>query len=230
MTLSDPRPTIAGFRKTSEEVLAAGDQQERLIEALLTLARSQRGLDHREPVDLAVIVREVLRAHEPDAAHCGLEMTASMSTAPMLGDASLLERLAGNLIENALRYNVPHGRLDIQVAVSGAHPTLTISNTGPVIPATQTSRLLQPFQRLSARRSADDEGLGLGLSIVAAIAKAHRATLSARPGQRGGLDIEIRFPAAAADGDTCRAPARRDRSQRAEARWSGMARTERLQP
>ena len=197
MTLSDPRPTIAGFRKTCEEVLAAGDQQERLIEALLTLARSQRGLDHREPVDLAVIVREVLRAHEPDAAHCGLEMTASMSTAPLLGDASLLERLAGNLIENALRYNVPHGRLDIQVAVSGAHPTLIISNTGPAIPATQTSRLLQPFQRLSARRSADDEGLGLGLSIVAAIAKAHRATLSARPGQRGGLDIEIRFPAAA---------------------------------
>ena len=197
MTLSDPRPTVAAFRKTCEEVLAAGDQQERLIEALLTLARSQRGLDHREPVDLAVIVRKVLRAHEPDAAHRGLEMAASISTAPMPGDVSLLERLAGNLVENALRHNVPHGRLDVQVAVNGAHPTLTISNTGPVIPATQTGRLLQPFQRLSARRSADDKGLGLGLSIVAAIAKAHRATLSAKPGQRGGLDIEIRFPAVA---------------------------------
>lgn len=197
MTLADPRPTVATFRKTCEEVLAAGIQQERLIESLLTLARSQRGLDHREPVDLAAVVRKVLRAHEPDATHRGLEMLASISTAPTLGDASLLERLADNLVENALRYNVPHGWMNIQVGVSGGHPTLTISNTGPVIPASQTTRLLQPFQRLSASRSADDKGLGLGLSIVAAITRAHRATLTAKPGLHGGLDIQIGFPAVA---------------------------------
>jgi signal transduction histidine kinase len=198
MTLSDPRPTVAAYRKTCEEVLAAGIQQERLIEALLTLAHSQRGLDHREPVDLAAVVGKVLRAREPDATHRGLEMLASVSAAPALGDASLLERLADNLVENALRYNVPHGWVNIQVGVSGGLPTLTISNTGPVIPADQTARLLQPFQRLPASRSADDKGLGLGLPIVAAITKAHHATLTAKPGPHGGLDIQIRFPAAGA--------------------------------
>src|SRR6266487_1203908 len=196
MTLTDLRPTVATYRKTCEEVLAAQEQQEHLIEALLTLARSQRGLDHREPLDLAVIASDVLHAHEADAAHRGIAIDASMTTAPILGDASLLERLVHNLVENALRHNVPDGRLHIRVAASGGHPTLTISNTGPVVPASQTSRLLQPFQRLSASRPADDQGLGLGLSIVDAIARSHRATLTAKPGPDGGLDIQISFPAA----------------------------------
>jgi signal transduction histidine kinase len=198
MALTDPRPTLAAFQTTCEEVLAAGDHQEQLIEALLTLARSQRGLDRREPLDLAAIISGVLQAREPDAAARGLAISASITTAPVLGDARLLERLAANLIDNALRYNIPQGRLDIQVTAGESHPRLTITNTGPVIPAGQASRLLQPFQRLPARRTAGDEGIGLGLSIVAAIAKAHHATLTINPGPHGGLDIEISFPATAA--------------------------------
>jgi len=198
MALTDPRPTLAAFQTTCEEVLAAGDHQEQLIEALLTLARSQRGLDRREPLDLAAITRAALQAREPDAAARGLAISASITTAPVLGDAGLLERLAANLIDNALRYNIPHGRLDIQVTAGEGHPRLTITNTGPVIPADQAARLLQPFQRLSAGRLAGDEGLGLGLSIVAAIAKAHHAALTVNPVPRGGLDIEISFPAATA--------------------------------
>ena len=198
MALTDPRPTLAAFQATCEEVLAAGDHQEQLIEALLTLARSQRGLDRREPLDLAAITSGVLQAREPDAAARGLAISASITTAPVLGDARLLERLAANLIDNALRYNIPHGRLDIQVTAGEGHPRLTITNTGPVIPAGQAGRLLQPFQRLSASRTAGDEGIGLGLSIVAAIAKAHHATLTITPVPHGGLDIEISFPATAA--------------------------------
>ena len=115
----------------------------------------------------------------------------------MLGDARLLQRLATNLIDNAIRHSIPGGRISIQVTADGQHPSLTITNTGPVIPPGEVTRLLQPFQRLTAR-PADSEGLGLGLSIAAAIAKAHQATLTINPGQRGGLDIGIGFPAAAA--------------------------------
>ncbi len=100
------------------------------------------------------------------------------------------------MIDNAIRHNIPGGRISIRVTADGEHPSLTITNTGPVIPADQVTRLLQPFQRLPATRPADGEGLGLGLSIVAAIAKAHHATLTINPGQRGGLDIDIGFPAA----------------------------------
>jgi signal transduction histidine kinase len=158
----------------------------------------QRGLDRREPLDLAAITSGVVRAREPDAAAVGLAISASITTAPVLGDGRLLERLADNLIDNALRYNIPHGRLDIQVTAGEGHPRLTVTNTGPVVPACQASRLLEPFQRLSASRNANAEGIGLGLSIVAAIAKAHLATLTITPVPHGGLDIEISFPATAA--------------------------------
>ena len=196
MTLTDPRPTLDGFRATCQDVLAAGDQQEQLIEALLTLARSQRGLDHREQADLAAITRNVLHACEPDAAGRGVAISASISQAPVLGDPRLLERMAANLIDNAIRHNIPGGKLHVQVAAGGGQATFTITNTGPVIPASQASRLLQPFQRLAPGRPADGECLGLGLSIVTAIAKAHNAPLTASPGRRGGLDVHVSFPAA----------------------------------
>ena len=198
MTLTDPRPTLASYRATCQDVLAAGEQQEQLIEALLTLARSQRGLDHREPVDLAAITSNVLRSCEPDAAARGLAISAAITTAPVLGDARLLQRLAANLIDNAIRHNIPGGQVGIRVTADGARARLTITNTGPVIPAGQVTRLLEPFQRLPDGRRADQEGLGLGLSIVAAIAKAHHATLTVTPGRPGGLTIEISFPATAA--------------------------------
>ena len=197
--ITDPRPSLAGYRATCQDVLAAGDQQEQLIEALLTLARSQRGLDRRERLDLAAITTSALRAREPDAAGRGLAIGSSITAAPVLGDARLLERLAANLIDNAIRHNIPGGRLDLQVTASGSHPTLKITNTGPLVPAGQASRLLQPFQRLSATRPAGNDGLGLGLglAIVAAIAKAHNATLTINPAPRGGLDIAVSFPPAA---------------------------------
>ena len=193
MALTDPHPTLANYRTTCQDLLETSDQQEQLIEALLTLARSQRGLDHREPADLAAITRDVLAAREPDAAAQRLAIDASLAPAPVLGDARLLQRLATNLIDNAIRHNTPGGRISIRVTADGQHPSLTITNTGPVIPPGEVTRLLQPFQRLTAR-PADSEGLGLGLSIAAAIAKAHRATLTINPGQRGGLDIAVSFP------------------------------------
>ncbi len=193
MVLTDPRPTLARYRTTCQDLLEANDQQEQLIEALLTLARSQRGLDRREPLDLAAITISALQALRPAAGARGLAVSTSISTAPVPGDEHLLQRLVTNLIDNAIRHNIPRGTISIHVTASGERPSLTIANTGPAIPPGQVTRLLQPFQRLTAR-PADGERLGLGLSIVAAIAKAHHAILTINPGQRGGLDITISFP------------------------------------
>ncbi len=193
VALADPHAKAASLRAVCEDVLTAGKQQELLIDALLIMARSERGLDHLQPVDLADIIRDVLDARAPDPAAQGLAITAAISPSPVLGDARLLERLAGNLIDNAIRHNIPGGRIGIRVAISGGGPTLTITNTGPVIQPGQAARLLEPFQRLSTTRSAETEGLGLGLSIVAAIAKAHHATFAINPQPEGGLGVDILF-------------------------------------
>jgi signal transduction histidine kinase len=198
VALADPAAPAAALRSVCQDVLAEGQQQERLIDALLTLARSQRGLDRREPADLAGMTAEVLRAREADAARRGVTVRASMTAAPVLGDERLVRQLAANLIDNALRHNLPGGNLSVDVASGRGRSTFTITNTGPVIPAAQVGRLFQPFQRLSAQRAAGDHGLGLGLAIVAAIARAHQATLTVSPGRCGGLDIRVSFPAAAA--------------------------------
>jgi signal transduction histidine kinase len=194
--LSDPGATTGTFRSACQEVLAAGEQQEHLIDALLTLARSQRGLTHRDPVDLHDIATDVLRALEPEAATRGVKVNAEISPASLLGDARLIERLISNLTQNALRYNMPGGHVQVTTGTREGQASIRVINTGPAVPAGEIERLLQPFQRLSADRAGQHDGHGLGLSIVAAIARAHHARLSVRPAPGGGLDIRITFPPA----------------------------------
>ena len=195
VALADPAATAVTLRSTCEEVLAAGQQQERLIEALLTLARSQRGLDHRDPFDLAEITARVLQARYPQAETLALGVTAELGSAPAAGDPGLAERLIANLTDNALSYNVPGGQVEVTTGTRDGHAFLLVANTGPPVPAEQIQRLLQPFQRLSPDRADQPGGSGLGLSIVAAIAKAHDAALSVHPGKHGGLSIEVTFAA-----------------------------------
>jgi signal transduction histidine kinase len=195
VALADPGATADSLRATCEEVLAAGQQQERLIEALLTLARSQQGLHHREPVDLAAIAAAVMQARQPEAHSRGLRVDAILSPAPASGDPRLIERLVTNLVDNALRHTTPHGRVKVLTATRTGRAVLSVTNTGSPVPADQIQRLLQPFQRLATDQTGEHDGLGLGLSIVAAIATAHNAVLIARPALGGGLDIEVTFPA-----------------------------------
>ncbi|MFC0039494.1 sensor histidine kinase [Actinomadura rayongensis] len=204
VALADPDATVESLRTTCEEVLEVGRQQERLIEALLTLARSQRGLDHREPFNLAAVVTNVLQTRQPLAEAKGLRLDADVVSAPAAGDRRLAERLVINLVDNGLRHNVAGGEVLVTTRVRDGEAVLTVSNTGPVVPPEQIDRLLQPFQRLAAGRTGtDSDGLGLGLSIVAAIVKAHGAALRVRPRPGGGLDIEVAFalPATARPGD-----------------------------
>ncbi len=201
VALADPAATAATLRSTCEEVLVTGQEQERLIEALLTLARSQRGLDRRDPLDLAEITTRVLNARCPRAQALALDVTAELGSAPATGDPSLAERLIANLTDNALSYNVPGGQVEVSTGTRNGHAFLLMANTGPPVPAGQIQRLLQPFQRLNPDRADEPGRSGLGLSIVAAIAKAHDAALSVHPGNHGGLSVELTFAAPATGHD-----------------------------
>ncbi|MER5601902.1 ATP-binding protein [Streptomyces sp. NPDC002265] len=196
VTLADPDARAPELRAALLRVRAAGQEQERLIEALLTLARSQRGLERREFVDLAAIVRE----HLPRS---GPRVEARIEAAPVLGDPQLVERLVVNLTENAVRHNLPAGKegwVSVWTGVDAAgRAGLRIENSGPVIPADRAEGLFQPFRRLGPERVHSRDGLGLGLSIVAAVVGAHGGRVLARTRPPGGLVVEVglpRFPGA----------------------------------
>jgi signal transduction histidine kinase len=194
VALDDAGRTVDSLEKACARVLLASEQQERLIDALLTLAQSQRGLQLREPVDLAVVVGDVLQTRQPEAQGRGLRVNARLAEAPVLGDARLAERLAVNLVANAIVHNIPGGWIEIATGMSGSSAILSVANTGPVIPPAEVQRLFQPFKRLGADRIGGHNGVGLGLSIAKAIAGAHDAQLSAHALPGGGLEIQARFP------------------------------------
>jgi signal transduction histidine kinase len=192
VALADPNATAETLRRTCERVLAAGEEQERLIEALLTLSRSQRGLERREPVDLAATAAAILDGVDRD----GLTFATALEPARTSGDQRLVERLVANLVDNAVHYNVPGGRVEVSTGTHAGRAVLTVANTGPSVPETKIDRLFQPFERLENGRTGDSTGTGLGLSIVQAIATAHSAEVTARPRPDGGLRIETSFEAA----------------------------------
>jgi signal transduction histidine kinase len=198
VALRDKQATNASLRTACERALAAGEQQERLIAALLTLARGERGLDAFEPFDLSAVATGALAAVRDEAEARAVTVTADLGAAPALGDPRLAEQLAANLADNAIRYNVAGGQVEIGTGDRDGRAFLTVSNTGPVIPPDQLGRLFQPFQRLDPGRSGSGPergGLGLGLAVVSAIAAAHGAELRAVTKAAGGLAVEVVFPA-----------------------------------
>lgn len=196
LAVADPSATVDSLRISHERVLAAGRQQERLIEALLTLARSERGLDERETFDLAALTTAALHTRRHEAEERGVYVHATLEPADTLGDPRLAERLVANLLDNALRYNQPHGRIDVTTTTKAGRAVLSVANSGPPIEPSEVEELFRPFVRIGADRTDDSDGLGLGLSIVRAVAAAHHATLTARAQLGGGLDVEVGFPSA----------------------------------
>lgn len=194
--LGDPAATVDSFRATSRRLLELGDEQERLLESLLTLASSERGIDRPEPFDLAEIMDAVLSESTAEAELLGLRIDARLEAAAAAGNEALAKRLARNLIDNASTYNVPGGQLTVETRTEPGLAVLSVTNDGPVVPPDQIERLFQPFQRLGADRTTQSDGVhhGLGLSIVRAIAAAHHASLDATALPDGGLAVEIGFP------------------------------------
>jgi len=195
VALADPNASLESLRRTCDELLASQADQERLLEALLTLATSQRGLEYRELLDLQTLAGRALTEHRAAAERRGVHVETDLSPAPTSGDPALLERLVANLIDNAIDYNLDSdGQLTVRTASEAGSGVLEVTNTGPRIAAIELERLLEPFQRLGGERVGTDGHHGLGLSIVQAIATAHEASFTARPRAGGGLIVTVRFP------------------------------------
>lgn len=191
LTLADPDADVASWREIGEDVLGACRQQERLLDACLTLARSQAEPRWCETIDLGAITAEALEGHDLSE----FESDVMLKTARTRGDPNLVERLVANLVANAVRHNIPGGRLDIVTETTAGRAIFAIANTGPVIPADQLPRLFQPFQRLGSDPVSSADGVGLGLAIVQSIAEAHGALVTATARAGGGLGIDVAFPA-----------------------------------
>jgi signal transduction histidine kinase len=194
VTRANPASTAGTWQDVSRDLLAFNAETERLIEALLTLASSEAGLSHREPLDLAAITSAALAVPRPGISSLGLNVRTNIQPAILEGDPLLVQRLVANLIDNAVHHNIPGGDVQVATKTSDGHAVLSVANSGPVIPPAEVSRLLQPFQRFGPRRAHRDGGHGLGLSIVKTIATAHGAAITPQPRPAGGLAIDVTFP------------------------------------
>jgi signal transduction histidine kinase len=195
VALADPDASAQELRATCQQLLTLGGQQERLIDALLTLASSERGVERWQSCDLADLAAKAIAERGQQAGRRGIRIEAALGPAPAQGDPSLAASLVANLVDNAVRHNVDGGLVEIATAAAGGVATVSVTNTGPVIPAGEVDRLFQPFQRLGAERVRQDGGHGLGLAIVRAIAGVHGATLTATARPGGGLAVTVSFGA-----------------------------------
>jgi signal transduction histidine kinase len=196
VTLADPDASQAELRRMGEVVLEATDRTEALLEGLLVLALSQRGVTRREPVDLAGLARRAATSVGAEADRQRVAVRLDARPAPVEGDPHLLERLVANLAENGVRHNEPGGFVELETCQRGGSAVLCVRNSGEPIAPAALERLAEPFQRLE--RSAERRGSGLGLSIVRSVAEAHGGQLQLRGRPEGGLEVEVAFPARAA--------------------------------
>lgn len=193
VALADPDATAGALRSACEKALRWNAQQERLIDALLTLASTERGIERWEPFDLADLAATAVRDGYELAGRHDVRIDSDLSAAPATGDPALAGSLVANLVSNAIRHNVDGGRVEVSTATAGGHAVLRVGNTGPLVPPDEVDRLFQPFQRLGAQRVRRADGHGLGLAIVRAIVTVHGAELTVDARREGGLDITVRF-------------------------------------
>jgi signal transduction histidine kinase len=196
VSLADPEASVESLRHTCQRVLAAGEQQERVIDALLTLARGQAGLAAAQPVRLDVLVAELLEEREPQLD--GMQVVTRLEPVTVSGDPALLERLATNLLDNAIVHNAGSDPwVTIESGVRHGTGEVSVANGGSAIPAERVDELFEPFRRLDGERTGLSQGLGLGLSIVRAVALAHGGEVEAQPLPAGGLKVIARLGTAA---------------------------------
>jgi signal transduction histidine kinase len=199
VTLDDPDADVEEFRRMARVVRDASKRANGLVEALLVLARSEaqsgRRLVRKEETDLVTGVSAALSAMSNEMRRLSLQVSTQLDPAPVVGDPSLLERLAGNLIENAVRYNHLHGRIWVRTETAGEHVRLVVGNTGFEVEQADVPGLFEPFRR-GGRERTGARGSGLGLSIVRAVCDAHGGSVGAVALAEGGLEVTVTLPAA----------------------------------
>jgi signal transduction histidine kinase len=190
VALADPGASTAELRAMGEAVRETVDRNERLIESLLLLARSESALRLAEPVDLAALAGDCVTDLRARAQEAHVAITVDLEPAVVRGDPALLERMIANLLDNGIRHNVPGGRLHVSTRVSGGHARLVLRNGGPPIDPADAQTLTEPFRRLD--RGAG--GFGLGLSIVRSVVEAHGGAIQVLAPADGGLELRIELP------------------------------------
>jgi signal transduction histidine kinase len=177
----------------SRQLLATNERNERLVDGLLTLAETERGLMAQTALRFDRIVSDVVDTHRRTAKERDLDLSAVLAPVTVLGEEPLLDRLVGNLISNAIKYNGPGGSVIVNLTPTGV---LTVANSGPVVPPEQVPGLFEPFRRLSGERLDHGGGVGLGLTIARSIVAAHDGSISASANPGGGLTVEVWLPPA----------------------------------
>ncbi|WP_051969923.1 sensor histidine kinase [Kitasatospora azatica] len=195
--LSDPAasPDLQQLGKT---LLATNERSEQLVEGLLLLARSDNELLDRRPVELSEVASRAVEQTRAEAGNREVEIRTMLNPVAVSGNGVLLERIALNLLQNAVRYNLPDGWVEISTATGpGGLGELVVSNTGPVVPGYELEHIFEPFRRVKgADRTRSDKGVGLGLSIVRSVVRAHGGAIEAVPRPGGGLTMRVRIPGA----------------------------------
>ncbi|MEU2826783.1 sensor histidine kinase [Streptomyces bacillaris] len=192
--LSDPQapPELQQLGKT---LLATNERSEQLVEGLLLLARSDNQIVERKPVDLAEVADRAIDQARAEAVERNVEIRGERAGAVVQGNGVLLERIALNLVQNAVRYNVAEdGWVEVTTSLQPGQALLVVSNTGPVVPAYEIDNLFEPFRRLRTERTGSDKGVGLGLSIARSVARAHGGRIIAEPREGGGLVMRVTLP------------------------------------
>jgi signal transduction histidine kinase len=194
--LANPSARPDELRSILEQLRSNSEDTERLIDALLLLARSERGIERWQPVELADTVSSVVEQSSLEATAAGVTVAADLEPVRVNGDPGLLERLAGNLVENAIRHNVRGGTVSVMTRPDRRAGVLEVDNTGPAIDPGVVAGLVEPFRRAGPDRSSDGGGVGLGLSIVQAIVIAHQGTMDLTARAEGGLHMRVELPVA----------------------------------
>jgi signal transduction histidine kinase len=192
--LSDPEVPVE-MQQLGKTLLATNERSEQLVEGLLLLARSENQLVERKPVDLAEAASRAVDQAAAEAEAKGVSLRSHCEPAVVQGNGVLLERIALNLVQNAVRYNIAEsGWVEVGTELQPGQAVLVVSNTGPVVPAYEIDNLFEPFRRLRTERTGSDKGVGLGLSIARSVARAHGGRIDAEPREGGGLVMRVTLP------------------------------------
>ncbi|MEU8519418.1 HAMP domain-containing sensor histidine kinase [Streptomyces sp. NBC_01216] len=192
--LSDPGAPVE-LQQLGKTLLATNERSEQLVEGLLLLARSDNEVVERKQVDLAEVATRAIDQVHAEAEAKGVEIRGAREPVVVPGNGVLLERIALNLVQNAVRYNVPEdGWVEVTTEVLHGQAVMVVSNTGPVVPAYEIDNLFEPFRRLRTERTGSDKGVGLGLSIARSVARAHGGRIIAEPREGGGLVMRVTLP------------------------------------
>lgn len=194
VAMAKPDHTVPQLEAMSIRVHAATQRTERLLDGLLALARSDSGVIAQEPVDLADALAAAISHHADEADEAGIAFSTDLRHGHVTGDPALLDRLAANLVHNAVRHNHVGGWVQVQTQIQEPHATMTVRNSGPIVPPAEVDHLFEAFHRLDTPRTGSDRGSGLGLAIARSIARAHNSEIIAEALADGGLAVTVWFP------------------------------------